>query len=141
MVWYDYGEGRDDDDVEADEHRFTNRELLAKLFPYFKGHRRSLLLVLFLLTIGTLAALAGPQILRVVVNLAVDGDSAAITPIVLMGILFVLMTLVSITMQYWAVVVMARAGEFILTRLKVRLFRHILRLPVKFFTDYSPVDI
>lgn len=130
-------------DVETEdnsERRLSNREIFDNLVPYFVGEWKSFAFGIGLVLITTACALAGPQILRTVVNVAIKatGENGQESRIYLFSGLFILVALTRFSLQYLLTVVVARAGLRIVTSLKERLTHHILHLPISFFHDYTP---
>lgn len=133
MFWWD---AEDVDDPEHQERRLSNRDVISHLTPWLLDQRRPLLIALGLVVLVTASRLAGPQILRRVVNLAtVGGDQ---TLLLQLAGLFVLVAVGGFALDYILTVIVSRAGLEVITRLKERLFRHVLQLNVAFFHDYTP---
>ena len=125
-----------DDLEEAQERRFTNREVLARLWPYLRKQGTTVALATVLVLLVTAATLAGPQILRLVVNSAVAGGTASS----ILGLAGLLLAIIVVTfaLNYWLTIVVSRAGLTVITELKASVFRHVLHLPMRFFQHHPP---
>jgi ATP-binding cassette subfamily B multidrug efflux pump len=131
-VWW-FGDGPD-----ADERRrvFTNRQLLARLAPLFRQEVPALLLGSGLLVGVTITMLGGPLLLRELIDSAIPSkDHAAV---LFLGGAFALLLIGSHVLAYFQTIVTSRMGLRMLRVLKTRLFRHVLHMPVPFFSDYTP---
>lgn len=133
MWWQVDPEG---DEAEPRERRFTNLQVLARLIPYFEEQRGAWLRALALLVLATAADLAGPQILRWVINDAIgSGDERRV---LLLALLFVAVVVVGWGLNFLMAVLVTRSGLVVVSRLKERLFRHVLMLDLSFFHTYPP---
>ena len=133
MTWY---REVDDDGREAGERRFNARQILSLLLPYFAKQGHVLSRGVGLLLIMTAADLAGPQILRRVVNDAIAGRSEG--HVLGLAAMFVGIVAVSLTMNWLITMLVTRAGLSVVTDLKQQLFRHVLSLNLGFFQTVSP---
>jgi ATP-binding cassette, subfamily B, multidrug efflux pump len=107
------------------------RRLLKFIWPY----RRSYALGFAFMLIESAAVVGGPYL----VSLAIDkgialGDVAALRNIVLIYLLLVSSQWMTI---YLRVNVMARAGQSVIYDLRARLFEHLQRLSLGFYSRYS----
>jgi ATP-binding cassette subfamily B protein len=134
MSWWD--PNLDEDATEARERRFSGRQVLAHLLPYFRTQLGVLRRAAGLLVLMTAADLAGPQILRRVLNGALAGGTGP--QVFGLALLFIAVTAASLGLNYVVSLLVNRAGLGIVTTLKERLFRHILSLPFGFFQAYPP---
>lgn len=132
MMWH--GAGDDDD---QHERQFTNYQVFRRITPLFHSQRSSILKSLLLLIIVTACSLAGPQLLRMVINEAARENGSEQTVITL-SLIFVVISVMGFALNYLMTLIVSRSGLEIVTELKERLFRHILQLKVSFFHDYTP---
>ncbi|MDF1660996.1 MAG: ABC transporter ATP-binding protein [Planctomycetota bacterium] len=132
MQWHGAG---DDDDQQ--ERQFTNYQVFRRLTPLFHSQRRAILQSFALLIIVTSCSLAGPQLLRLVINEASKKDGSEANVITL-SLIFVVISVLGFALNYLMTLIVSRSGLEIVTDLKERLFRHILQLKVSFFHDYTP---
>jgi ATP-binding cassette, subfamily B, multidrug efflux pump len=133
--------GGDTPDAEERRRIFTNRELLARLVPLFRHEIRPLVVGALLLLALSAAALGGPLILRLLID---DGigksppDTSDRQLVILLGAAYAVLYIGSFCMSYVQTVITSRMGLRILTKLKARLFRHVLDMPVSFFSRFTP---
>jgi ATP-binding cassette subfamily B protein len=120
--------------------------LLKRLLSYSRPYRGLFLLVIVLLGFTFAAEVAGPYLLRKLVDgpvrHALDMPMAERGPyrtqIFQLGGLFFLLVLVSIALRYWQQVSMNEVGQRVIKDMRQQLFAHIQNLPVAFF-DRNPV--
>ncbi len=117
-------------------HATTNwRRLVRFVLP----HWRPLLLAMLLLTISSLIGLALPWVIRWLVDsVFVTGNLEQLDRIAL-GLLglFVLQSVFGASHQY----LIARIGQQVIAHLRLQLYTHIQRLPLRFFTQRRTGEI
>ncbi|MGE0432125.1 MAG: ABC transporter ATP-binding protein [Planctomycetota bacterium] len=129
----------DDDGAANEKHerKFSNREVFFRLLPFFREQWRTLAWAFVLLMVATACTVAGPQILRQVVNIAMQPGADESQIHALAG-LFVVIVLAGLLIGWFVTLMVTRAGLVLVTRLKERLFRHVMAMNLRFFADYSP---
>jgi len=132
MRW-DHG---DSEDEPSQKRLFSNLELLRKLAQHTRESWGALALAGGLLVLATVCQLAGPQILREVINSALAKSDEA--RILALGGLFVALVVSGFVIRYMVSLLVTRASFELAARLKEALFRHILSLEVSFFTEMPP---
>jgi ATP-binding cassette, subfamily B, multidrug efflux pump len=132
-MWWHIDAGDD----EKNERQFSNFEVFRRLLPLFQSQKRALFQSLFLLIIVTSASLAGPQILRLTINQAMDQNGNEST-ILILSSFFIAIALIRFVLNYLMALIIARSGLEMVTALKERLFAHVLKLKVSFFHEYTP---
>ncbi|MGE0393510.1 MAG: ABC transporter ATP-binding protein [Vicinamibacterales bacterium] len=112
------------------------RELVGRLFPLVRPQWPSFGAGLALLVISVSAELAGPLVLRHIidVDIATDGRSG----ILLSAGVYAALFLVGTAANWLQVVVLTRMGLAIITELKETVFRHLLGLSIAYFDHHPP---
>jgi len=129
---------KDQELPEDDKHirHLPAREMLRRVLPLFRPHLGALGTGLALLVVSVAAELAGPLVLRHLIDVDIGGglrDGVVRSAIVYAG-LFVLGTLAN----YAQVVVLTKMGLAIVTHLKESLFHHLMGLSLAYFDKNSP---
>ncbi len=122
-----------DDFSEDKKLRVSSIKLLRRFVPYMKPHWKSFCVAIFLLFFAIAGELAGPLLLRMVIDDAIpSGDTGEI---VRLSVLFALIFLVTMAIAYVQVIIASRIGLGIVRTLKRKLFDHVLTLSMAFFHE------
>ncbi|HEY9069485.1 MAG TPA: ABC transporter ATP-binding protein [Candidatus Ozemobacteraceae bacterium] len=110
--------------------------LMRRLVPFVRPHLRAATAAVVLVFLGMGMFLVNPWVLGRVVDLGIrTGDVAAVTRLAfLYGVLELLIFLTACGQNY----LLQYVGQQVMLELRTRLFRHMERLPVRFF-DRNPV--
>lgn len=130
MAWWDFRET--DDQVRQQ----SVPVLLRKVVPLFYGQRRVFFAALLLFIPITASQLAGPQILRHIIDARVPAGD--IPGLLRDALLYAVVMLGGIGIGYGQALMLFRMGITIVTALKQRLFEHVLRLGLDFHEEHSP---
>jgi ABC-type multidrug transport system fused ATPase/permease subunit len=133
-MWYDVDESYLED--EPDVRHLPLRKMLARVLPLFRPHVRALSLAAVLLLISVAAELAGPLIIRHVLDNQIPGQDA--TGILFSGIGYALLYAVGMGAAYLQVILVAQAGLTIIAELRERVFAHLLTLSLAYFDKNPP---
>ena len=140
---------RDHHDEEVDVAALYNKRILRRLLQFARPHHGKLAGSVALLVLGLALQIAGPWIVRRVVDgpvqAAIDGRGAdpafdltgPLAEVSRLGLLFALVALVSagvIVLREWH---MNRMGQRIVFELRNTLFGHLLRLPVGWYDRHA----
>lgn len=120
-----------DDFVEDKSLRVSSFKLLTRFVPYMRPHWKAFGVAVLLLIIAIVGELAGPLILRAVIDDAIPSGSAS--AIVELSGLFAAVFLVTMAIEYLQVIIASRIGLGIVRTLKRDLFDHVLTLSMAFF--------
>lgn len=121
-----------DDRVES---RGIDRKLLARLLRYVLPHRRLLAAALAALLFGTACQLAGPYLIKIVIDRHVmTGDLSGMGVLVLWYLAVLVGAMGFVYLQMYAVSVL---GQRVILALRREMFARMQRLPVVFF-DRTP---
>ena len=109
------------------------RALLKRVWGYVQRYRWAIAAFLITVVAGSLVSLAAPLIIRTLLNSAIPERNRA--KVNLLAALLVAATigrgLISVAGRYWS----SRIGEGLIFDLRTALFRHVLRMPLAFFTN------
>jgi ABC-type multidrug transport system fused ATPase/permease subunit len=130
---------QDLDDLSQDDQHVRHlpaREMLRRVLPLFRPHVRALGSGLALLVVSVSAELAGPLVLRhlIDVEIANRARSGILRSAGAYAGLFAVGTLAN----YVQVVVLTRMGLAIVTDLKETVFRHLMGLSIAYFDHHPP---
>jgi ATP-binding cassette subfamily B protein len=130
--WHDHERPED----VGHEHQLPFGQMVRRLLPLLRPHRRRLAAGIGLLLLSVGAQLAGPVVLWRLIDVHVAAADRA--GIVRSALLYALLFLASASATYVQVVVLTRMGLAIVAELKQRVFAHVLRLSLAFFDEHSP---
>ncbi|MBD3277213.1 MAG: ATP-binding cassette domain-containing protein, partial [Candidatus Aegiribacteria sp.] len=124
------------DTIDEDSVRSASTlDVLRKMAPFLRPHRKAFLAAALLLFLSVAGELAGPLILRRVIDNAIPDRS--VSDIVLYSILFATTFSFAMFMSYLQVVMATRIGLSVVRELKENVFSHMLTLSLSFF-DRNP---
>ncbi|MFC1707614.1 ABC transporter transmembrane domain-containing protein, partial [Planctomycetota bacterium] len=128
-----------DQDDDEDAARGSTRgffAMLSRLLPLFRPHLAIVVGALVLLLTATVADVAGPLVLRHLIDVDIASGSRA--GIVGSAALFMVLFLIARGAAYLQVVIVARMGLEVVTGLKRQLFDHLMSLSMAFFDKHPP---
>ena len=131
MWWHD-AERPDD---EGYVRHLSLVEMVRRVAPLFRPHLHLLLIGLGLMLVGVAAELAGPLVLKILIDVFIS--AGAVDGILLCGAVYGVLFLIGAASRYFHVVVLTRMGLEIVTALKERLFDHLLGLSLAYFDKNS----
>ena len=134
-MWFHFDSAESGD--QKNERTFSNREVFFRLLPYFRQQARTLLIAFGMLMVATACTVAGPQILRQVVNTAMTPGADESRIHALAG-LFVVIVVAGLLIGWAVTLMVTRAGLRLITSLKEQMFRHVMAMNLRFFSEYSP---
>ncbi len=111
--------------------KVSSLKLLTRFIPYVKPHWRAFLAAVLLLLLAIAGELAGPLVLRAVIDDAIPSGSSS--EIIGLSGLFAAIFLVTMIIAYLQVIIASRIGLGIVRSLKRQLFDHVLTLSMAFF--------
>ncbi len=115
--------------------RVPTRVILKKMMPFLKPHRWAFAGAAGLLLLSVAGELAGPLILRTVIDTAIPQKS--VSDIVLLSLLFTGTFTFAMVMAYLQVMIATKIGLSVVRDMKEKVFRHMLTLSLSFF-DRNP---
>lgn len=111
--------------------KVSSLKLLTRFIPYVKPHWKAFLVAVLLLLLAIAGELAGPLVLRAVIDDAIPSGSSS--EIIRLSGLFAAIFLVTMAIAYVQVIIASRIGLGIVRSLKRQLFDHVLTLSMGFF--------
>jgi ATP-binding cassette subfamily B protein len=110
----------------------VDRELVKRVWHFARPYRRRLALFLGTITIGAVLGLAPPLLFAKIIDDAIpNGDRGLVTILGLATVgLALLSTGLDVVQRYWS----SAIGEGLIFDLRTRLFDHVQRMPLGFFT-------
>ncbi len=109
----------------------SSKKLLLRFLPYLKPHKKAFALAILLLLFAIAGELAGPLVLRAVIDDAIPAGNSA--EIVKLSGLFAAIFLVTMAISYLQVILTTKIGLSIIRSLKRQLFDHVMTLSMGFF--------
>lgn len=105
------------------------------LAPFLRPYKKEGLLAFLLMTAATLTSIAGPYFVKV----AIDTGITPRNPDALYRtiLLFFIVSLVQVVTNYFRVRLMSRVGQHILYDVRTRMFEHLQKLSLSFYSRYS----
>lgn len=129
-----------DDDEQPEDEKYIRhlslREMLVRVYPMFRPERKRFLIGVVLLLVAVAAELGQPIVLRRLIDtdIAAGSREGILRSAATYAGLFILGTIAA----YFQVVVLTRMGLGIVTRLKKRIFDHLLGLSAAYFDKNPP---
>ncbi len=127
------------DDAQGEDQsvrHLSARELARRLFPLVRPHLRTFAGGLGLLLLSVTAELAGPLVLRHLIDADIASRDRA--GILRSAAVYAALFLVGTAANWVQVAVLTRMGLAIVTRLKETVFRHLLGLSMAYFDHHPP---
>jgi ATP-binding cassette subfamily B protein len=124
------------DESDEDVRKQTVWELLPKVLRLFRSHVKYLILALFLLIPITAAQLAGPWVLKHIIDEVIPKND--IPGLFKTAGVYVVIVAAGAGVGYMQAITLFRLGINILTDLKQRMFQHVLNLGLDFHEKTPP---
>ncbi|MEN8207698.1 MAG: ABC transporter ATP-binding protein [Candidatus Fermentibacteria bacterium] len=125
----------DDTHDDSSIRKTSTFEVLRKIYPFLRPHRKAFAVATILLFLSVAGELTGPLILRMVIDTAIPDKS--LRDIVLYSLLFAGAFTFAMVMSYLQVMITTKVGLSVVRDLKEKVFRHMLSLSLSFF-DSNP---
>jgi len=127
-------EGADNEDTDAARSPQKLWTALRRIFRLSRPYRLRLLAALFLLSVGSLVALVVPLGLRELLNAVFEEANRSMLDRLTLGlvVLFLIQAAVSFSGNY----LLEWTGERVVSDLRQRIYRHLHRLTLRFFSDH-----
>lgn len=117
------------------EHR---KEAFRALLAYAKPHRRTFVAVLFCSLFAISADLLQPYLVKVAIDDRLLAGEGGFEQLLLLGGIYLLLAVISFLFAYLQSILLQKAGQSIVARLRKDLFRHISGQSMSFF-DRHPI--
>ncbi|MEP0813119.1 MAG: ABC transporter ATP-binding protein [bacterium] len=129
-MWWHFSE------TEEGVRRQSIKELLSKVVPLFRPYKGYLLLALGLLVLITLSQLAGPLVLKHIIDKSVPAKDVA--GVLIAALIYIFVVAGGAGVGYLQAINLFRLGINVITDLKGRLFEHVLHLGLDFHEQHPP---
>ncbi|HEY2981595.1 MAG TPA: ABC transporter transmembrane domain-containing protein, partial [Anaerolineales bacterium] len=123
--------------IQSDEQldKAYDPKIVRGLLPFLKPYRLQSLLALILMAIATLTAVAGPYFIKVAIDEGITpGDLGVLRRTML---LYLLVASVQWITNYARILIMSRVGQYVLYDVRMKMFEHLQRLSLSFYSRYS----
>ncbi|MBD3366802.1 MAG: ATP-binding cassette domain-containing protein [Candidatus Eisenbacteria bacterium] len=124
------------DEEERQVEHLPLRQMMSRVLPMFRPHRRTLIIAAALMLVAVGAELAGPLIIRHVLD--VDIPAADRTGVLYRGILYAGLFAIGMAAAYVQVVMVSRVGLSIIMELREQALSHLLTLSLAYFDRNPP---
>ncbi len=111
------------------------RQLLAHILPLFKQHKSGLIIAIVLVVFSTLCSSSIPLVFRQLIDQAIPQQD--LSSIMSMAGLYFMLMLLAHCFSFSQQLLVGNMGFEIVNRLKVKVFRHILTLPLRYFETHG----
>jgi ATP-binding cassette subfamily B protein len=117
---------------EAITQRRIDRVVIRRVVTYIRPYLRPLIAFLVSVIIGSIATAVTPLLLKVLIDEAIPHHDRHLVMLVALGAvgLAIFNAVLSLAQRYYS----ARIGEGLIYDLRVKLFDHVQRMPIAFFT-------
>jgi ATP-binding cassette subfamily B protein len=129
----------DDDLLEDDEEQVRHlplRQMLTRILPLFRPHKRTLIGASVLMLVAVAAELGGPLIIRHVLDVDIPGSNQR--GVLLRGLAYAGLYAIGMAAAYAQVIIVARIGLTIITELREQAFAHLMNLSLAYFDKNPP---
>lgn len=123
---------RDDDELLGKAY---DSRLVKRLFTYITPYKNSLIVAVILMTISSLAGTAGPAIIGFAIDKGIRANSFDVLRF--WTLVFLFTTIIEWLTNRARVRIMAFVGTKIVADVRSELFRHLHRLTLNFYSNYS----
>jgi len=123
---------RDDDELLGKAY---DSRLVKRLFTYIAPYKNSLIVAVILMTISSLAGTAGPAIIGFAIDKGIRANSFDVLRF--WTLVFLFTTIAEWLTNRARVRIMAFVGTKIVADVRSELFRHLHRLTLNFYSNYS----
>jgi ATP-binding cassette, subfamily B, bacterial len=113
-------------------HQKLSPGIGRRIAGFAKPYRRVLAVFLVLIVADALIGVANPLIYRSIINKGIIGHDKAL--IVSLAILVAILAVVDAGLSLWQRWVSARIGEGLIFDMRAKVFEHVQRMPIAFFT-------
>jgi ATP-binding cassette subfamily B protein len=118
-------------DPDAKLDRRAARDVLRRAAPILRPYRREVIGAAIMVTISTMAVLAGPFLLKVGIDRGISVDDGRVLNLVVVA--YIVVAAVAYVTSRTQVLLISKAGEGFLRDLRRKVFDHLLRLSMPFY--------
>jgi ATP-binding cassette subfamily B multidrug efflux pump len=110
-------------------------QIVRKLLPFLQPYSKQGLAALVLMTIATVTSVSGPYFVKVALDDGLAAGDLAVLRQTL--VIYLLVMLVQWGTNYYRVVLMSRIGQHVLYDVRTRMFEHLQKLSLGFYSRFS----
>ncbi len=110
-------------------------KIARKLLPFLQPYLRQSIAALALMTIATITSVSGPYFVKVALDDGLAAGDLAVLRQTL--IIYLLVMLIQWGTNYVRVVIMSRIGQHVLYDVRTRMFEHLQKLSLGFYSRFS----
>jgi ATP-binding cassette subfamily B protein len=118
-------------DPDAKLDRRAARDVLRRAAPILRPYRREVIGAAIMVTISTMAVLAGPFLLKVGIDRGISVDDGRVLNLVVVA--YIVVAAIAYVTSRTQVLLISKAGEGFLRDLRRKVFDHLLRLSMPFY--------
>jgi ATP-binding cassette subfamily B protein len=117
---------------DAMRQRRIDRAVMRRVLTYIRPYTRALIAFIVAVVLGSIATAVTPLLLKVLLDQAIPHHDRHLVTLVALGAvgLALFNAVISLAQRYYS----ARIGEGLIYDLRVKLFDHVQRMPIAFFT-------
>lgn len=109
--------------------------LLKRFWPFMQPYQRTIAAVAILMTIGLPVSVVAPLLVKHLIDTVIkSGDTGELLSI---GVVLIGLTLAGQGLSYWQMLLNNRFHLLVLYNMRRKLFAHLLRLPMSFYTQHD----
>jgi ATP-binding cassette subfamily B protein/subfamily B ATP-binding cassette protein MsbA len=123
--------------TQADEilDKSYDPRVLQGLLPFLRPYMKQGLLAVLLMTVATFTSIAGPYFVKVAIDTGITPrDVSALQRAIA---LYFAVSVVQVITNFFRVRIMSRVGQHVLYDVRTRMFEHLQRLSLGFYSRYS----
>ncbi|MES5811804.1 ABC transporter ATP-binding protein [Mammaliicoccus sciuri] len=112
--------------------------IVNQLFPFVSKYKKRFIIGIVILIGAVGFELLGPLVAMYIIDYYVKTSAAQIIqlrPVLLLLSLFFVVSLIHAILSYFQTLVLQRAGSDVIKELRIKLFEHVQKLPIKYFDN------
>ncbi|WP_323704640.1 ABC transporter ATP-binding protein [Mammaliicoccus sp. Dog046] len=112
--------------------------VIKQLTPYVSKYKSKFIIGTIILVFAVLFELTGPLIAMYIIDHYVKTSAEQIIqlrPVLLLLSLFFAVSFIHAVLSYFQTIVLQRAGSDVIKELRIKLFKHVQQLPIKYFDN------
>nr|WP_263313063.1 ABC transporter ATP-binding protein [Mammaliicoccus sp. Marseille-Q6498] len=112
--------------------------IVKQLFPFINKYKTRFIIGTIILVLAVGFELLGPLVAMYIIDHYVKSSSEQIIqlrPVILLLSLFFVISLIHAILSYFQTIVLQRAGSDVIKELRIKLFEHVQKLPIKYFDN------
>ena len=108
---------------------------IKRLYEFTIGQRSLLIFGAFLSLIAVGLNLFGPFILKIILDNYLVKDNIVVKGIIIMLLVYLLVEITNGLVAYYSKIITLKAGSKVIQNIRLKVFRHIQKLPVRYFDN------